>query len=134
MPDQVVEIVVDDGEAAVARGAHGLGDVLGVDRDGEIGHVDSRRHDLADVHVAQVGQCLDDDALLLGAFGVEGRVRRPFAGPRRPQRFGDSDAGPSGGLGLGVSPDGASRRTAVRACGRSPPGAGVSPPTRTGTG
>ena len=64
-------------KAAVARRAHRLGDVLGMDGDGEIGHVDPGRHDLADVHLAQVGQRLNDDPLLLGPLGIEARVT-PF--------------------------------------------------------
>ena len=87
--DEVVEVVVHDGEAAVAGGPHGLGDVLGVHRDGEVGDVDPWRHHLAHVHVAQVGQRLDDDALLLGGLGLQGLVLAVGpAGLRRRRRSG----------------------------------------------
>ena len=72
--DEVVEIVVDHREAAVPRRPHGAGDVVGLHRDGQEGHIDPGRHDLTDVHVPQVGQRLDDDAFLLGDLGVPGRL------------------------------------------------------------
>ncbi len=92
--DEVVEVVVHDREAAVPRGAHGLRDVLGVDRDGQVGDVDPRRHDLAHVHVAQVGQRLGDDALLLGRLRLEGLARRRrLARSRRRRRRRGARAG-----------------------------------------
>ena len=123
--DQVVEVVVDDREAAVPRRAHGLGDVLGVHRNGEVRDVDPRRHHLAHVHVAQVGEGLGDEPLLLGGLSLE--------------RLGSSRLGPAGSR----------RRRATAAtvvvivATRPPPGQGRGsgpacswgpPPTSTGTG
>ncbi|MGA2305533.1 MAG: hypothetical protein ABSH29_15210 [Acidimicrobiales bacterium] len=71
--DEVVEIVVDHGEAAVPRCPHGPGDVVGLHGNGEEGDIDPGRHHLTDVHVPQVGQRLNDDALLLRSLGVPGR-------------------------------------------------------------
>jgi hypothetical protein len=70
--DEVVEIVVDHGEAAVPRRPHGPSDVVGLHRDGQEGHVDPGGHDLTNVHVPQITQRVDDDALLLGDLGVPG--------------------------------------------------------------
>lgn len=49
--DEVVEIVVDDREAAVAGLPDGLGNVVGGDRDRQRGDVGPGGHDFADVHV-----------------------------------------------------------------------------------
>jgi len=72
--DQVVEVVVDDGKATVARRPHRTADVFGVHRDRQVGHVDPGRHHLPHIHVPQVGQRFEDDALLLGGG------RRRFGG------------------------------------------------------
>ena len=60
------------------------------------GHVDPGRHDLADVHVPQVGQGLNDDALLLRGLGVLGRL---WATPVRSLVLGRSAPGPTGPAG-----------------------------------
>ncbi len=70
-PDEVVEVVVDDGEAAVARRPYRLCDVLRLDGDGEERDVDPWRHHLAHVHVAQVGEGLGDEAFLLGGLSLQ---------------------------------------------------------------
>ena len=73
--DQVVEIVVHHREAAVPRRAHRLGDVLGVHRDGQERDVDPRRHDLAHVHVAEIGEGFGDEPLLFGGLSLERLAR-----------------------------------------------------------
>ena len=79
--DQVVEIVVHHREAAVPRRAHRVGDVLGVHRDGQERDVDPRRHDLAHVHVAEIGEGFGDEPLLFGGLRLERRARAaPFPG------------------------------------------------------
>ncbi len=66
-PDQVVEIVEVDREAAVARLANGPGHRVDGQRQRKGDHVDTRRHDLPDLHVPQVVEGVDDELLLLVA-------------------------------------------------------------------
>ena len=63
--DQVVEVVVVDGEAAVPDVRDRPGHVDGMDGDGETHHVDPRGHDLAHRRVAEVVQGGEDELLLV---------------------------------------------------------------------
>ena len=65
-PEQVVEVVLVDGEVAVARAAHGSGDVVEGDRNRERDDVDPRRHHLPGGGVAHRLEPLADLQLLLG--------------------------------------------------------------------
>ncbi len=73
----MVEVVVVDGEAAVAGLAHGPGHVGGMHGDGEPDHVDPGRHDLAHRRVAQVLQGGEDQSLLVlaGYFSAPAATR-----------------------------------------------------------
>ena len=61
----MVEVVVVDGECAVATLAHSSGHVGGVHRDGESDDVDARSHHLAHRRVAQVVEGGEDEAFLV---------------------------------------------------------------------
>ena len=79
-PDEVVEVVAVDREAAVPRLAHGLGDGVDGQRDGEGHHVHPGRHDLADHGVVEVVERVDDELLLgIGAALGLATLRRPLS-------------------------------------------------------
>ena len=59
-----VQIAHDDGKTRVTSVAHRLGDGFGSDRDGEVDHVHTRRHDVAKLEFTQlVNTSLDGDGL-----------------------------------------------------------------------
>ncbi len=63
-PDQVVEVVAVDREAAVARLPHRLGHRVDGERDRQGHHVDPGGHDLPDHRVVEVVEGIDDELLL----------------------------------------------------------------------